>query len=245
MGLFLTGPGIVYWRVFHPYSAPGDHTVTTQVNDGDGGVSEQETATARVNHGPEPSISIVTPADGARYKLDRVIEADYACSDDVAATLCQGPVADGDPIDTSTVGPHSFQVQANDADENEVSLTHEYDVVYPFRFVRPTRKLPDRMTRTAGSNQTIWFTLGGDRGAEVYGDVPWTTRVDCSTGDPMGPGLAAGTLPLAYDADLERYGQVWRTRPGWAGTCRTFTLRLDDGTSRSVLYRFKAAAEPG
>jgi hypothetical protein len=32
---------------------------------------------------------------------------------------------------------------------------------------------------------------------------------------------------------------VWKTRDTWAGTCRRFTLTLDDGTTRTSLFRFR------
>jgi hypothetical protein len=32
---------------------------------------------------------------------------------------------------------------------------------------------------------------------------------------------------------------VWKTASTWAGTCRTFTLALDDGSSDVAKFKFK------
>jgi hypothetical protein len=32
---------------------------------------------------------------------------------------------------------------------------------------------------------------------------------------------------------------VWKTSKSWAGTCRTFTVKLNDGNQQTVLFRFK------
>jgi hypothetical protein len=31
---------------------------------------------------------------------------------------------------------------------------------------------------------------------------------------------------------------VWKTNKDWAGTCRVFTLKLDDGTAHTVTSQF-------
>ena len=66
-----------------------------------------------------PSIVIDGPSNGATYSRGQAVDADYECSPGVSAgTLagCSGPVADGQPIDTSTPGAHTFTVTASDTD---------------------------------------------------------------------------------------------------------------------------------
>jgi hypothetical protein len=64
-----------------------------------------------------PSVTITRPADGAHYKLGQSLTANFKCLDpdgpaDIA--LCEGTVASGLPIDTTSAGKHSFRVQARD-----------------------------------------------------------------------------------------------------------------------------------
>lgn len=78
-----------------------------------------------------PIITVTTPPDGAVYELDDEVLADYACVDDTALATCEGDVADGDPIDTSTEGDHEFTVTATDEDGHETTTTNTYTVIVP------------------------------------------------------------------------------------------------------------------
>jgi hypothetical protein len=84
-----------------------------------------------------PDITITTPADGATYTQDQVVDADYSCTDPNGITHCQGPVDLGTPLDTSTVGPHTFTVDASDAGGNASTATVDYTVV-PVTFTLTT-----------------------------------------------------------------------------------------------------------
>ena len=52
-----------------------------------------------------PLIEIDNPTDGAQYTQGQVVNASYSCLND-----CAGTVASGSPIDTTTVGDHTFEV---------------------------------------------------------------------------------------------------------------------------------------
>jgi hypothetical protein len=56
--------------------------------------------------------------------------------------------------------------------------------------------------------------------------------------DPIEETATAGTSGLQYSASTQTYTYVWRSERGWSGTCRRFTLRLDDGTVRTADFRF-------
>ena len=67
-----------------------------------------------------PTVTITTPADGAVYAVGQVVLADYDCTDEAGGSglaTCDGPVANGDPIDTS-LGTHTFTVSATDVAGN-------------------------------------------------------------------------------------------------------------------------------
>ena len=79
-----------------------------------------------------PSISITSPADGASYAQGAAVNAAYSCSDGPFGTgvaTCAGPTSSGTPIDTSTIGPHTFVVTSTDvAGNGPSSSTVSYTV---------------------------------------------------------------------------------------------------------------------
>jgi hypothetical protein len=63
-----------------------------------------------------PTITIVTPEQGATYKVGQVIPASYSCTDPSGpVTDCTGTVAPGANVDTVAVGPHTFTVTSHNA----------------------------------------------------------------------------------------------------------------------------------
>src|SRR5262249_7072838 len=81
---------------------------------------------------PPPPVSIQTPVQGASYRLGQAVTARYACaanSTGSALQSCVGTVAAGRPINTRTLGPHSFSVSATDAQGQSTTETVTYKVV--------------------------------------------------------------------------------------------------------------------
>jgi hypothetical protein len=68
--------------------------------------------------GAAPTITIISPADGATYNQNQVVPANYSCAPPIAANCFGGPdlvngtatVQNGSPVDTSTVATHFFEV---------------------------------------------------------------------------------------------------------------------------------------
>jgi hypothetical protein len=78
-----------------------------------------------------PKIIIRVPSHGAKYRLGQTVLADYECFDpESEVTLCSGSVADGDPIDTASVGHKTFHVLAESSGGSTVRKRH-YRVVLP------------------------------------------------------------------------------------------------------------------
>jgi hypothetical protein len=76
-----------------------------------------------------PVITITTPANGATFEFTAAVHANYACVDSLSGVAtCAGPVANGANIDTSTVGPHTFTVNATDNAGNAAAQTVTYTV---------------------------------------------------------------------------------------------------------------------
>ncbi|MBI4202333.1 MAG: PxKF domain-containing protein [Chloroflexi bacterium] len=172
-----------------------------------------------------PTIVLSTPADDAVYILNEVVLADYSCDDDVAVDSCEGDVANGSAIDTSTVGAHSFTVNATDTSGNEATLTHNYTVVYAFGGFRQPVLTPVT-TFKAGSTIPVKFTLT-DAG-----------------GNPVGTAVAsaAGSLgesaDCRYDETDQQYICNLKTPKGASGDY-TITVTLNDGSTHEVTVTLK------
>ncbi|MCB0996675.1 MAG: hypothetical protein KDB21_16390, partial [Acidimicrobiales bacterium] len=110
-------------------SATGSFSFTVTGTDASGN-STVVTHSYTVVDSTAPVVVIVSPADGAVYERDSVVAASYTCTD-LDLVSCVGTVADGDPIDTSTVGSYTFTVTGIDGDGNTTAVTHGYDVVFP------------------------------------------------------------------------------------------------------------------
>jgi hypothetical protein len=76
-----------------------------------------------------PTVTISKPADGATYKLGKVVNAQYKCVDKGSGIAsCVGTVANSARIDTSTTGDHAFTVTATDKAGNRTTVTVHYVV---------------------------------------------------------------------------------------------------------------------
>jgi FG-GAP repeat len=83
--------------------------------------------------GLPPAITIGAPANGDTFAQRRAVPASYSCVAPAGATItaCSGPVAAGAPIDTTTLGQHSFTVHAIDSDGLTATQTVAYTIVAP------------------------------------------------------------------------------------------------------------------
>ena len=104
----------------------------------------------------DPTVTIATPPLGAVYAQNQVVNADFSCADQGGSGLasCVGTVADGQAIDTATLGPKTFTVTATDGAGNARVLNRTYTVVA----ARPDA----RIRRGAGSlvGNDIYNTTG-------------------------------------------------------------------------------------
>jgi hypothetical protein len=79
----------------------------------------------------DPTVTIATPPAGAVYARNQVVNADFSCADQGGSGLasCVGTVADGQAINTATLGPKTFTVTAIDGAGNARVLNRTYTVV--------------------------------------------------------------------------------------------------------------------
>jgi lysophospholipase L1-like esterase len=81
-----------------------------------------------------PEIALTTPAEGAVFEHREDVIAEFTCTDEeggsgIAEGYCEGTAGDGELIDTSTLGEHTFTVTATDRAGNRSEVTHTYTVV--------------------------------------------------------------------------------------------------------------------
>jgi hypothetical protein len=119
-----------------------------------------------------PAITINAPADDGTYFEGANVIASYSCDDGPfgsGVTQCSGPVANGQPIDTS-LGTHTFTVNAKDANNNTTSKSHTYTVsTDPFVSVAGG-------WGTEGGGNTVPFTFSLAREPDQTTTVSYTTQ---------------------------------------------------------------------
>jgi hypothetical protein len=193
-----------------------------------------------------PTITITTPGDGATYFLNQVVNADYSCADEVGGSglkSCVGPVASGAAIDTSSVGPKSFKVDAEDNAGNKSSLTHNYNVAFKFSgFFAPVDN-PTWVNKVK-AGQAIplkWRLLDAN-------DVPYTTLSSatmsvagftCSLGTTIDEleEVAAGASGLQNLGD-GYYQLNWKSPTSYAKSCKTLKLDIGEGSTHNANFEF-------
>ncbi|MDV9187061.1 PxKF domain-containing protein [Streptomyces sp. SR27] len=129
------------------------------------------------------------------------------------------------------------------AGTSAVTTADSYAYAYDFGgFQGPVTNPPAVNQANAGRAVPMKFSLGGDRGLDILAaGQPTVRQTDCTTGAPAGtpaPATSAGGSSLQYDPVTTTYTYVWKTDKAWAGTCRTFTLGLNDGTTHTALFHF-------
>jgi len=115
---------------------------------------------------------------------------------------------------------------------------------FPFGgFLAPVQGPPTVNIAKAGGAIPVKFSLGGDRGLDVFASgSPSSVTVTCNSGAPTGTvaeTAASGNSTLTYDATSDTYSYIWKTDKAWANTCRRLTVRFVDGTVAEADFQFK------
>jgi hypothetical protein len=229
-------------------STPGPVSVTVTARDVAGNQTVvTQTVTVVAGDGTAPAIDLRSPLGRAVYLLDEEVVADFSCQDEPFGSglaSCLGTVADGAAIDTGSVGEKTFRVDAADAAGNTAVARSVYRVVYDFEgFLWPVRNRPHVNRWLAGVPVPIRFELNGNQGLDMIEDGwPQVARIQCGS-DTEPAGGEPGRHPrwfreLAYRKRKARYLFLWGTERDWAGSCRQFMLKLDDGTVKRADFAF-------
>jgi dipeptidyl aminopeptidase/acylaminoacyl peptidase len=196
-----------------------------------------------------PRISIERPGVDSTYLLGSQVTAFYVCRDDRdgpdALRLCQAVVdgnhvSSGAALPTSSPGPHTFTVTAEDAGGNRTVVSRVYMVMFDFAgFAAPRANFPAHNDVKGGDGVPLRFSLAGYHGMDVIADgAPISAELPC---DEM-PAVDHGAQvrgKLSYHAVHDRYTYLWQTDRAWAGTCRQLIVVLADGTRRYTNFRFR------
>jgi hypothetical protein len=193
-----------------------------------------------------PVSQVTTPAQGAVYVLNAVVNAAYACTDALSGLIaCAGPIAVGAPLDTATVGAKTFTVNASDAAGNQGAASHAFSVHYAFSgFANPIATLPAVNKATAGRTVPVKYSLRDANGAVIPDLNSFASLASapaaCDTNVPTADAEETdGTGSTTIEFDSGQFVYHWKTQSAWAGTCRVLQLTLNDGTQHTVAFQFR------
>jgi len=192
---------------------------------------------------PGPQIFIQSPL--GPYQAGQAVNATFSCVPNPAnVSSCVGTVPNGNAVDTTSPGLHSFTVKATDSDGNATSLVRQYVVQFPFRgFFQPVDNEPTLNVVSAGRGIPVKFSLGGNRGLDIFASgFPVSQPIVCpnqAATDLVDQTLTAGQSSLSYDSGNDTYLYVWKTDASWANTCRALIVKTRDGAVHRALFSFK------
>lgn len=111
----------------------------------------------------------------------------------------------------------------------------------PSGFFAPVDNLPTINIVKAGSAVPIKFSLGGNRGLNVFAaGSPSSSATACGSGpsDDLESTVSAAGSTLTYANASDRYQYVWKTNNAWKG-CRELVLHFRDGSVMRARFMFR------
>jgi hypothetical protein len=126
--------------------------------------------------------------------------------------------------------------------EDQVGPYGPYAGLYDFDgFYPPVDNQPTINLTKAGSAIPVRFSLGGDRGMDIFAaGYPISRRLVCPAGNKdLIEETAAGSSGLKYDPLTDQYTYIWKTAKSWKG-CWELILKFNDGpTAASALFELR------
>jgi Thrombospondin type 3 repeat len=152
------------------------------------------------------------------------------------------PDSDGDGVaDANDNCPDDPNPGQADADGDGVGDACE-PVSYTFSgFFQPVDNLPTFNKTKPGKNIPVRFSLGGDKGLDIFeSGYPKSEPIACNSSAVV-DGIeqtTTGKGGLSYDAVSDRYTYNWTTSSTASG-CQQFVMKLKDGSVQRANFIFK------
>jgi len=224
----------------------GTHTITLTVTDTGGG-SDTDDVVVTVQDTLAPSISC--PSDVVvNLPMNSTATSMVVNYPDVTATdSCSSSVTvNSTPASGSVfpVGVTTVNATADDGAGHIAACNFKVTVQYNFAgFFPPVANLPALNIVQAGRGIPVKFSLSGNKGLGIFAPgSPSSGPIVCNSSDPatlLEETVTAGGSSLSYDPITDQYIYVWKTEPGWAGTCRQLVVQLNDGSIHRANFKFK------
>ena len=145
----------------------------------------------------------------------------------------------------SLTAPGTYTIRAQAVDSGGLTAVDAatVNVIFNFSgFFQPVDNLPTLNTVKAGGSVPVKFSLGGDKGLNIFAPgYPLSEIVACDSTSPVSgidETVTAGSSSLTYDAATGQYVYVWKTNKAWVGTCRQLIIKLSDGTYHRANFSF-------
>jgi len=110
-------------------------------------------------------------------------------------------------------------------------------------FLQPVDPRPTLNSLKAGAAVPVKFSLGGNRGLDIFAaSYPKSQVIACDSTvnvDGIETTVNAGGSSLSYDALADTYTYIWKTDKAWAGTCRQLVLAFGDGSVQRANFKLK------
>ena len=230
------GSGVASTTAPITITTSGIHTLVGTATDAAGNVSDETTATVRVD-ADVPTVGFsACPSD---VILRSAATLAWSASD--PSSGISGPTSGGVSLDTTTIGSRTASVVVSDLVGHQSTATCSYRVIYDFQGFFPPLGNPPKLTDIkAGTVVPVVFSLGGDQGLDVLAaGFPQSAPVSCAAPGTLSSGLATAGGPLSYQKTPGgRYRYGWVSSKSWAGTCRQLIVVLTDGTVHRANVRF-------
>ena len=212
-----------------PVTSEGTTTVVFYAKDQAGNTEAAQTVTINLDK-TAPTVSVVSPAEGAFYLVGAPVPAEFACSDNLSGNAsCEGTVAHASPLDTATVGAKTFTVSTTDGAGNSTTVNVSYTVGYGVGPLYETNKV-----HKAGGTVPVKLQLLDYAGAnlssadKVLHVVGVSLISSVTTGEPADAGNANPDQSFRFDPTLGGYIYNLKTTGYAPGTYRlSFTVGAD------------------
>jgi probable HAF family extracellular repeat protein len=140
-------------------------------------------------------------------------------------------------------GDAKITVLSSHASEWNIGKAAPGTPLYSFKgFFQPVDNLPTVNTVKAGAAVPVKFSLGGDKGLDIFSaGYPLSRQAPSdpsSSLDQIEQTATASSSGLSYNATSGQYTYTWKTDKAWAGKTRQLILRFQDATEHKASFKF-------